>query len=489
MTMKRRALNAVKWTAVEQWGRQILAFAVFALIARILGPSAMGLAAMALIVVVIAEQIVGESLVDAIVQRQDLDDGHIDVAFWLQLVIALALAAVLGLLAAPLAWAFGEPDVEMLVYALLPVVMLIAVASVPSALFRREMQFRILTIRTTLSLLVGGVVGVGLALGGFGVWAIVGQQVTARLVEACTVWAATDWRPSRTGTRRHASDLAHFGMTTLASNIALSVDGWATRFILGVFLGPTALGYYHVAQRLLGTMRKLIISPITRVAFPLFAGIQDDRDRVARTYLRILGLASLIITPCFAGVALVAEPLVVVLFGEAWRPAAPVIQILMLVGMIMAPLSVTGTLFRSLGQPQWMLQVVVINVVVSVVGLTIVTRWGVEAAVLVLLARELVVSVPLLFYRVPRMVPATRRAALTAATTGWLAAGAMAVAVVGVQSWLPETLPDLALLAILSTVGAGVYGGLFLLFHRDGLRELRGLLRRPQAPQSDQTVA
>ena len=488
MTMKRRALNAVKWTAVEQWGRQILAFAVFALIARILGPDVIGLATMAMLVVIIAERIVGESLVDAIVQRQDLDDGHIDVAFWLQLAIALLLTAILSLLAAPLASAFGEPEVEALVYALLPVVLLVALASVPSTLFRRAMQFRILALRTTLSILIGGLVGIGMALGGFGVWSIVGQQITARAVEACVVWLGTDWRPGNRGTMRHARDLAHFGMTSLASSILVSVDTWATRFILGVFLGPTALGYFHVGQRLLDTVKQLILSPVNRVSFPLIANMQDDLGRVARTYVRILSLASLIATPCFLGAAVVATPMASVLFGESWRPAGPIIQILMLSGIILTPLGLTGSLFRSLGRPQWMLQVAVVSVAASVVALAIVARWGVEAAGLVLLAREMAIALPLSIRRLPRLIPVKLGTVLSAITTGLLAAGLMAASVVVIEAWLPTTLTDITVLLILSVSGAVVYVVLVLLFYRTVLQELWSFLHRPQASRSGETI-
>ena len=488
MTIQRRALNAVKWNAIEQWGRQVLAFIVFALIARILGPDVIGLATMAMLVVLIAERIVGESLVDAIVQRQDLDDGHIDVAFWLQISIALVLMVILGLLARPLAWAFGEAEVEALVYALLPVVLLIALASVPSTLFRRAMNFKILALRTTLSLVIGGLVGIGMALGGFGVWSIVGQQVTARAVEACVVWLGIDWRPGNRGTRRHASDLAHFGMTTLASNILASVDTWATRFILGVFLGPAALGYFHVGQRLLDTVRKLIFVPVNRVSFPLIANMQDDIDRVTRIYLRIVSVASLIATPCFVGAVVVATPMAAVLFGESWRPAGPIIQILMLSGIVLTPLGLTGTLFRSLGRPEWTLQVAFVSIAASVVGLAVAARWGVEAAGLVLLARELFIALPLTIRRLPGLIRVKLGAVMSAITTGLLAAGAMAVTVVAIQALLPATLPDIAVLLILSVSGAVVYVALILLFYRTMLRELRGFLHRARTPQSGETI-
>ena len=217
--------------------------------------------------------------------------------------------------------------------------------------------------------------------------------------------------------------------------------------------------------------------------------MQDDIDRVTRTYLRIVSVASLIATPCFVGAVVVATPMATVLFGESWRPAGPIIQILMLSGIILTPLGLTGTLFRSLGRPQWTLQVAAISIAASVVGLAIAARWGVEAAGLVLLARELIIALPLTIRRLPGLIRGNLGAALSAMTTGLLAAGAMAVAVVAIQALLPATLPDIAVLLILSVSGAVVYVALILLFYRNMLRELRGFLHRARSPQSDQTIA
>jgi len=131
MDLKQRAIRGVSWTTFSMAGRQVVALSVFVWLARILGPESLGLVAMSMVVVGLAEQTVAEGLADALVQREEIEDGHVDAAFWGILGFSAALSLIAVALAHPVALAFGQPEVEALVYWLCPIILLTALSTVP----------------------------------------------------------------------------------------------------------------------------------------------------------------------------------------------------------------------------------------------------------------------------------------------------------------------------------------------------------------------
>jgi PST family polysaccharide transporter len=199
--------GSLKWAFYMTWADR--AFSVFFtfLLAAILGPRDFGIVALALIYIAVVQLLLEGGIQTAVVQREGLEDDHLDAAFWVNLGWCLLLAAASFLLAGWWARLNGVPELKQVVQVLSALLVIYGLTIVQLGLFQREMRFRALAIRETLAVLVGGVLGLVLALRGAGVWALVAQQLGFAVTQLVLLWAMSTWRPRFRFSRSHAVSL------------------------------------------------------------------------------------------------------------------------------------------------------------------------------------------------------------------------------------------------------------------------------------------
>src|SRR5215470_7413464 len=195
MSMRRTALVTALWSMGESWGLRIVSAAVFLLLAHLIEPAAFGLVALAQVYLMVAQTLCDQGLTTALIQRETIEAEHKDSVFWANLAVGAVLMGLTIAFAGALAEAYGEPRLAPLLrwYSLAP--LLTSISIVQTGLARRELRFRDLALRQTLGALIGGAVGVAMALAGFGVWALVGQGLVTQAAGVVILWAIVDWRP------------------------------------------------------------------------------------------------------------------------------------------------------------------------------------------------------------------------------------------------------------------------------------------------------
>ena len=232
------------------------------------------------------------------------------------------------LFAGPLASLYGEPRLAPLLrwYSLVP--LFASMSVVQTALTRRALRYRVLAVRQTAGALVGGLVGVGMALAGMGVFALVGQGLVTQAMGVLVLWKIVDWRPRFAFSRRHFMDLFGFSFHVLATDIMYIIGGQADRLLLGYFFGAAEVGYYSVAQRLIAITADFVGNSTQGTVLPLFSRIQNDKARVARGLRTAQSTLTMIVIPAFVGLAIVTPSLLRVGIGVRWDPSILPAQIL-----------------------------------------------------------------------------------------------------------------------------------------------------------------
>lgn len=332
MTIARKFSTSVAWMAAGNWTEQAVNFAVFVTLARLIGAEAYGLLAMASVFIVLSESLVRESLSEYLIAAADPAPEDFNAAFWLLAALGLALALALVLAAGPIARGYGQPEVRGLIMALAPSVVLIALTAVPVAILRRELRFRILALRATAGVITGGIVGIAMALTGYGVWSFVGQWITMITTNIIMAWGAVDWRPGRRFGRTHLRRAAGFGAQVLSLRAAELAATQTPMLVIGATLGPLAAGLFSVAWRLVETLSFLIVTPLRMASQPAFAAISRAGGRAGELLVDISRLTGLAAFPFFAGLAVLAGPILALVFGAEWAAAAPVLSVLAFMG-------------------------------------------------------------------------------------------------------------------------------------------------------------
>jgi O-antigen/teichoic acid export membrane protein len=194
--LRRKATAGAIWAALETWGRQLVQLALFAVLARLLGPEMYGLVGIALAVVSAVDVLVGRGgWSEALIQQRDLEPAHLDAIFWFALAGSSALALLVVAVAGPVSDLFGDARLKGLLYWLSLTLPIYGLSIVPAALLRREFDFAPHTARAILAPLGAGAVGIPMAFWGFGLWSLVGYQLTQAVVTTAVLWWSHPWRP------------------------------------------------------------------------------------------------------------------------------------------------------------------------------------------------------------------------------------------------------------------------------------------------------
>jgi O-antigen/teichoic acid export membrane protein len=377
MSLQQQATKGFFWSVTQTWGMQVISFATFLALSRLLEPKAFGLVAMASVFTSFIEIFVDQGFSDAIVQRKELEPEHLDTAFWTSLLSGILLATIAIAAARPIAALFHEPQLVGVVSWLSLSLLIDAFSTTQKGILRREIAFKSLTTRSLASALVGGIVGVTMAIYGFGVWSLVVQTLVQSLVGTLVLWRVTNWLPRFRFSQKHFHDLFNFALNVVGIKILEFVNRRSDDFLIGYFLGSIALGYYTVAYRILLVMIMLLTGVTTQVAFPTFSRMQNEPQRMRSAFYKVTQYTSLIAFPVFLAVGALAPELVMILFGSKWSASAPVMQVLSLIGILLSVSYFNNSVIKATGKPDWLLKIMLITSICNVIGFLLVVRLGI----------------------------------------------------------------------------------------------------------------
>lgn len=441
MSLRKQAARGVLWSAAGNWGQQITTLVVFTLLSRLLEPEDFGIAALAVVFTAFVKIVAEQGLADAIVQRADIDDEHLDAAFWASLGFGSILAVVLAA-GSPLAGSLlDEPDFAPVLAAIAFGLVLRGLISVQQAILTRDLAFASLTARSLLSVTAGGVVGVGAAFAGAGVWSLVAQNLTSEFVSVLVLWRASPWRPRLRFSKRHFRDLFAFGINVVGYRTLLFFDRRSADLLIGYVLGATALGFYTIAYRLQQLVINLTTFIIDQVAFPIFAKLQADRDTTKRAYYESTQMTGLVAFPAFLGLLVAAPALTRALFGTKWDDSIPVMQILAVGGLLQSVMFLNGTVIKALGKPGWRLIITFATAALGVAAILGVVDGGIVPVAIAVTGVNYVAA-PIWYWAVNRLIDLELTVYLRAIAPPLVAALVMAGAafavgtmVEGVSAW------------------------------------------------------
>lgn len=443
-TGRRRLRIATAWSYGQNLGRMAITTGLTLVLAVFLGPETFGVMSLALAFTGLIEMLQRQGLVPAIVARKNLSGADADTAFWLVTGVGLALT-VGGVLVAPL-WAGlnGLPTLADVVRVLALGIPVTSLVVVQEAVLRRQLAFKQLAIRTWVSAGAGGAVGVAGAFAGWGVWALVAQQLATVLVAAVVLWSVAGWRPRARFDRASARDLWSYSVRSTGASLAVFLGGRVDLLLAGPLFGPVVVGLYRMANRVTTLVVDVSARSIQAVSLPALAELQDDRAAFRDRLLRMQRQTTMVCVPALAVAAGVAGHIEGIL-GPGWVGTADALRVLA-VGQVATSLTLlVGPALQAVGRPgvtaavSWVWLVVGVGAVwgSSFVGgyaRTTVLSLAVSGAALVATALHCLVAREVLGLSVRRMIVAWAPG-LVGGTAAALAAHLTSTALDGASPW------------------------------------------------------
>lgn len=477
MNLKEKAVKGVVWSIVDKWMGQAIALVVFTLLARLLEPTDFGLVALAYAFVTFAQIFLEQGFSQALVQREDLESEHIDAAFWVSLLLGALFTVGGTVFSRPISSFYDEPLLSPIIALLSFNFLIISFSSVQAALLTRGLDFRNLAIRSLTAKIASGIVGVGAAVLGCGVWSLVIQNLVTSLVGVIVLWRVNNWRPRFRFSKKHFKELFGFSLPVIGIKVLNFFDVRLGDFLIGYFLGTTALGYYAIANRLILMVLRLLNGVTDAVAFPTFSRLQTRPEQLRSAFYRTMQVTSLGTFPIFIGMALLAPELVTGLFGSQWDLSAPVMPLLAISGLVMSLLGFNRSLTIALGKPSGLLVVRLLTSVARTIGLILAAQSGIVAVAAAFVITTCGVYVPLytwLLYQLLRINFKTYLAQFVAPLLGSLG---MLTVILSLKSVVPSWVGVYWQLVIFVSSGALTYLILIQLMKPLVLKQLLSLAR------------
>ncbi len=376
-------------------------------LARMLAPEAFGLVSMAMTLTLLFTVLAEFGFAQATIQRPEISDEQISTLFWLNSAIGLALFIVSLGIAPGLAWIYQAPPVRDITMVLAFGFVIAGIQAQPKAVLARHLQFRALAIVELVGVVLSVIVAVALAWAGAGLWALVAQQLVLLVFETGGAWVLSGLRP---GWPRWAPDmppLIRFGTDLTLHNLIVYFSTNADKILLSLVHGAASVGIYERCFALVVNLPvRLLIMPLSRVMIPALSRLQDNARGYAQLYISTVQAIALVTAPAIVLLAVLAGPMVRILFGDGWLEAIPVFAWLALATVGQPVGYAASWLFVSQGRTREQLRFGAEITVVTVIGFAIGVPFG-AVGVAASFAITQALLLPYALYRATRSGPVT----------------------------------------------------------------------------------
>lgn len=364
-SLKSKTVKGLGWSAVDNIGKAGITFIVSIVLARLLSPEEYGLIGILTIFVNVFNEIVDSGFTSALIRKKDAKEVDFCTVFYTNLVVSVFMAALLYLAANPIASFFNRPELVELTQVMSCIVVINAFCFVQKARTTKNIDFKTQSKVTYISYTLSGIIGILLAVKGFGVWALVWQQISAQLFTAISFWIFNKWMPKLIFSWESFKEMWTFGWKLLVSSLIDTTWKEIYQVVVGKCYSPATLGLYTRAKQFSQLFSSNLTAIIQRVSYPVLSSIQDDKPRLKSAYQRVIKTTMLPTFVCMFGMAAVAKPMILVLLGEKWTGCIPFLILICIHGSLYPLHAINLNMLKVQGRSDLFLKLEIIKKLVS----------------------------------------------------------------------------------------------------------------------------
>lgn len=377
-SLKNKTVKGVGWSFIDNLSSSGIAFLVGLVLARLLTPSEYGIMAILTIFIAVSNSIVDSGFSNALIRKTDARRVDYNTVFLFNLLVSGLLYVVLFFAAPSISRFFKEPLLVEVMRVIGWVLVINALAIIPRTLFVKEVNFKTQTKVSLIASISSGVIGIGMALAGLGVWSLVGQQLSRQLLNTLFLWIYCTWRPTWEFSIQSFKELFGFGSKLLLSGLLDTVFKEIHSLVIGRCYTSAQLGQYTRANQFNQIFSSNLTTVIQRVSYPVLSSIQDESERLGEAYRKVIKSTMLISFACMLGLAAVARPLILILIGEKWLPAVGFLQIICFSGMFYPLHAINLNILQVKGRSDLFLRLEIIKKIIAVGPLVLGVLYSIE---------------------------------------------------------------------------------------------------------------
>ena len=378
-SLKQKAAAGMVWTALQKYSTMVIQFVSGIILARLLTPYDYGCIGMLSIFMVLAETVIDGGFGSALIQKKRPTQEDYSTIFYWNLGMAVLMYAILFFCAPAIARFYKTPLLSSVLRVQGLILFIYAFNIVQRNQLKKKLNFKVLSIVTIVTALIALGVTIFMAYKGFGVWALVAQNMITAAIPAIVFWFFIKWRPVWAFSWQSFKELFGFGfymfLTHLVNRFGQQIQG----LLIGKFYNASTMGYYSKAEGTEKIASTSISKVMTEVTYPLYAEVQDDKEKMQNMVKRLTMTLSYITFPLMFILLLCAKPIFVLLYSDRWLQSVPYFQVLCIAGLAYCLQSVNLQTISAIGKSRtmffWTLLKRIVGIGMVVGGLLL---WGMK---------------------------------------------------------------------------------------------------------------
>lgn len=365
-SLKDKTVKGTFWSAADAFLGQGVTFLVGLVLARLLTPEEYGLIGIVTIFTTIMLGVIDSGFSNALIRKIKVSDEDYSTLFLVNMAVSILMYIILFVSAPAIANFFNRPQVSELCRVMGLLLIFQALSIVQYTRLSRDVDFKTKTKASLISAVISGVVGVVMALWGYGVWSLVAQQLLKQLLYSACLWIFNKWWPKLKFSIDSLKYMWGFGWKLLLSGLLDRIWAQLYQTVVGKYYNPAMLGQYTRSKEYAGIFSNNLTSIVQRVSYPILSQVQDDQERMVSGYRRIIKSTMFVTAVIMISMGAVAEPLIYCLIGPQWEVAAKFLP-LICISMSLYPLhSINLNMLQIQGRTDIFLYLEVVKKIVSI---------------------------------------------------------------------------------------------------------------------------
>ena len=404
--LKDKTAKGVAWGFMDNLiGTGILAV-VNIVLANILTPEEFGLIGMTSIFITLSTALVDSGFTGALTRKKIVSEDDLNTVFYFNVLTAGVLYLILWLCAPSIAGFFNQPILTSIIRLIGLSLVLTAAGIVQKVQLIRKIDFRTQAIISLIASLTSGTVGIIMALRGHGVWSLVMLQLCRAALTTILLWIFSRWKPALVFSGKSFHEMFSFGGKLLISSIISTLWTEIYSLIIGKMYSPGTLGQYTRADKFKSLVTSNIGIVVQRVSYPVLSQIQDEQQRQASIYRRILRTTLMLSSAAVLGLAAIAKPAVLLLIGDQWIPSIPYLQVLCFSGLFLPVMIISANVINADGRSGMTLGLEIFKTLLTVIPIMLGIWFDIEALLWGMVLVSVIASLAY-SYGVSKVIPYT----------------------------------------------------------------------------------
>lgn len=377
-SLKERAVGGAVWKLAEKLGMQLMQIVIQIVLARILLPEDYGIIGLLSMFINISDVFILQGFTTALIQKKDADTVDYSSVFFANLLMSVVIYGVFYLISPAVARFYRTPALCNVMRVMSINIIIGAFCAVHNAIVSKNLQFKISFARNIANTVTQGIVGIGMACMGCGVWSLVGSKIAGTFVGTMILCITVEWKPQFVFSVQRIKELFQYSSKVLATNLLNTFFNNIHSLIIGRYFSTVDVGYYQRGQQIPQAAMTAVDGSLTEVLYPTLSLLQNEPERLKSALRRSMKTSMYIILPMLTGLMITARPLTLLLLTDKWLPSVPFMQLTCLITMFW-PLSARNHALNAIGRSDVTLKLSIISKILTLVMIIVCIPLGIYA--------------------------------------------------------------------------------------------------------------